>query len=59
MLFTLMGTSLLIFFQQFYFYEKINKALKPILAEDVKYLYKDYNRKREGYEDNVFYNNNS
>jgi hypothetical protein len=56
MLFTLMGTSLLIFIQQFYFYENINKALKPILSEDVKFLYKDLNRKREGYEDKVYKN---
>ena len=53
MMFTLMGTSLLIFIQQFYFYEKINKALEPILAEDVKFLYKDLIRKREGHEDKV------
>jgi hypothetical protein len=48
MLSILFGTSLIIFLQQYYFYDKIFNALDPILSKDIIYLYESLKMEREG-----------
>jgi hypothetical protein len=51
------ATSSLILLQQYLSYNKIFKVLDPLFSNDIKYLYTDIKRKREGYDEKVLYNN--
>ena len=47
------ATSLIILIQQYINYNKIFKVLDPLYSNEIKYLYTDLKRKREGYDEKV------